>query len=201
LFRPSCGVLALGCSTLLVASSQARAEPLRVALVYDASAACLDAREFKSVVAARLGYDPFAADASRKVLVQLRAGADRRGARIAWMDDAGAKTGEQTFFDASRDCLHLARAVGFALAVQIDLLSRTQAHTDAGAMAPVLQGTGTVPETATSASREDEPGRGAVAETSPAAPPSPAPRAWPGCRRCCPRRPARCRRPRRRRPR
>ena len=47
--------------------------------------------------------------------------------RIEWRDSAGKWAGDQSFPLISNDCFQLARAMGFALAVQIQLLAKTGA--------------------------------------------------------------------------
>ena len=47
--------------------------------------------------------------------------------RIEWRDSSGKWAGDQSFPLISNDCLQLARAMGFALAVQIQLLAKTGA--------------------------------------------------------------------------
>ncbi|HVY38143.1 MAG TPA: hypothetical protein VHM31_09410 [Polyangia bacterium] len=117
------------------AAAQAQRRPFQVALEYVAGPGCPAAAEFRAVVTGRLGYDPFAADAADRVLVQV---VPRNGAiegRLEWRDAAGAWTGDQTFPTTTTDCTRFARVVGFALAVQIQLLANVRAEPD-GASAP-----------------------------------------------------------------
>jgi hypothetical protein len=130
--RPS-GARLLGCAGvcffLLGASAAAAAEQLSVSLRYSAGSPCPDAAAFKSVVAARLGYDPFRAEAVDHVSVRITSQEGELDGRIEWRDAQGKWAGDQTFPSASADCSRLARAMGLALAVQIQLLAGTRAGT------------------------------------------------------------------------
>lgn len=126
----SAGAICL--SWLGTASGEPGAPAARVTLVYEAGPGCLDAAEFKASVASRLGYDPFTEGAAARVVVRLRPAAGPVAGSIAWSDLDGKATGEQTFPSSSRDCLHLSRAVAFALAVQIELLAVRAEHVHAG---------------------------------------------------------------------
>ena len=121
---------------LFAPPAQAQNRPFKVALEYVAGPGCPAAAEFKAVVTGRLGYDPFAGDAADRVLVQV---VPRNGSiegRLEWRDAAGAWTGDQTFPTTTTDCARFARVVGFALAVQIQLLANVRAEPD-GATPPV----------------------------------------------------------------
>lgn len=124
-------------SSLAMAVGDARAVPLTVRLDYAAGPGCPDAAGFAAVVAARLGYDPFIEKAPQEVVVRIEPGATTIDGRIEWRDASGKWAGEQTFPSVSTDCPHLARTMGFALAVQIQLLATAAApDTDAAAPAP-----------------------------------------------------------------
>jgi hypothetical protein len=97
------------------------ASPLTVALEYGAAAGCPDAAQYKAVVSSRLGYDPFRDGMPDRVSVRITArGRDYEG-RIEWRDAQGNWVGDRTFPSHSEDCGELARAMGFALALQIQL--------------------------------------------------------------------------------
>jgi hypothetical protein len=162
----------------------ARAAAFTVSLEYSAAApGCPDAVEFKSLVTARLGHDPFRESAPDHVLVRI---APRDGAmdgRIEWRDSAGKWAGDQTFAVTGSHCPRLARAIGFALAVQIQLSTRTgAAGRDVNAAAP--EQTAPPPEAAPAGPMVSP--VGAIASTEPRAapagtshPPSPALRPGP----------------------
>jgi hypothetical protein len=122
------------CGSLLAAAEgRARAAAFSVSLEYVAGPDCPDVADFKAVVVARLGHDPFSDGASDHVLVRM---APRDGAldgRIEWRDAKGRWVGDQSFPLITTDCLRLARSMGFALAVQIQLLEQTGAAPAAAA--------------------------------------------------------------------
>lgn len=125
---------AVALSSLAVSAGDDRAVPLTVRLEYAAGPGCPDVADFKAVVIARLGYDPFVEGAPEHVLVHVEPRERAVDGRIEWRDARGKWAGEQTFPSVSTDCPRLARAMGFALAVQIQLLARA-ATANAGAPA------------------------------------------------------------------
>src|SRR5438552_13250465 len=123
--RRSCRLVLAGAillSLLALSGREARAAPLTVRLEYAAGPGCPDAADFKAVVSARLGYDPFSESAPEHVLVRIEPRDRTIDGRIEWRDSNGHWAGEQTFPSVSTDCARLVRAMGFALAVQIQLL-------------------------------------------------------------------------------
>src|SRR3954466_327847 len=98
-------------------------QSLNVDLEYEGLAKCPDAAEFKNIVARRLGYDPFRSGARDRVLVFITPREPTIAGRIEWRDHDGKWTGDHTFPSRSNDCGELVRAMGFALALQIDLLA------------------------------------------------------------------------------
>jgi hypothetical protein len=121
------GASAIVASSLVVFDGDASAAPLTVTLEYASSAGCPDAADFKAVVIARLGYDPFTDGASDHVLVDIQRRGSAIDGRIEWRDFSGRWTGDQSFPSVSTDCPRLVRAMGFALAVQIQLLAKANA--------------------------------------------------------------------------
>jgi hypothetical protein len=119
---------------------EARAAPLTVRLEYAARADCPDAADFKGAVIARLGYDPFVESAPDHVLVRIEPRERVLDGRIEWRDASGKWAGEQTFPSVTTDCPRLVRTMGFALAVQIQLLARAAAAPDASVAAPATTG-------------------------------------------------------------
>jgi len=113
----------------------ARAAPLTVRLEYTAGPGCPGAAEFEAAVVAQLGYDPFVESAPEEVLVRIEPRDRTIDGRIEWRDANGKWAGEQAFPSVSTDCPRLARALGFALAVHIQLLARAAAPPDAGVVA------------------------------------------------------------------
>jgi hypothetical protein len=98
-----------------------------VALEYTAEPACPDVDAFKRLVVERLGYDPFEDDAPNRVSVRLMSRGRSIEGHVEWRDVAGNWAGDRSFPSHTADCQDLGRAVGFALAVQIQLLAKTSA--------------------------------------------------------------------------
>lgn len=96
---------------------QARLEYTRGA----GAAECPDEAELKSVVAARLGYDPFSPDAARVVAV----GVARQGSGlVAHLEVRGAAArGSRDLQSSTRDCRELIDSLAVAIAIGIDPLS------------------------------------------------------------------------------
>lgn len=123
-----CSSVWLACAAL-GATRVAAAEPKQgditfaAALEYVAPPACPSVDDFKSLVVGRIGFDPFSEQAPEHVLVVISAEAPRLEGRIEWRDAKGKWAGDQTFPAKNDDCSELARAMGFALAVQIHLLA------------------------------------------------------------------------------
>jgi hypothetical protein len=112
------------CSPLLARAESAGAPAIfPVALEYTTDPACPDLDAFKAIVIGRLGYDPFRDDAPNRAFVRLASRGRGIEARVEWRDAAGKWTGDRSFPSRTDDCQELARAVGFALAVQIQLLA------------------------------------------------------------------------------
>jgi hypothetical protein len=98
-----------------------------VALQYAAGPNCPDIADFKAMVITRLGRDPFSESAPDHVHVGVTAGDGSLDGRIEWRDSSGKWAGDQSFPQANTNCLQLVRAMGFALAVQIQFLAKTGA--------------------------------------------------------------------------
>ena len=96
-------------------------------LEYVAEATCPAAADFEAVVAGHLGYSPFRADASESVVVRIETSGRGLDGRLEWRNEAGGWAGERTFPSRSGDCGELVRAMGFALAVQFQLLATEEA--------------------------------------------------------------------------
>jgi hypothetical protein len=102
--------------------------PLTVALDYDVSATtdtCPDEAVFRALVAGKLGYDPFLSGSSIRVLVRAEQSESGTEGKIEWKDASGSLRGEQRFSRRNQGCTRLMNEMGFALAVQIELLGTT----------------------------------------------------------------------------
>jgi len=104
---------------------RARTAVVATRLDYATAPGCPTGDNFQTIVTARLGYDAFRANASDLVIVRIeRAGRTLEG-RVEWRDAKGAAIGAQTFPSRTGDCAELTRAMGFALALQIQLMAAT----------------------------------------------------------------------------
>ena len=115
------------------ASGEARARTAIIAtrLDYVAAPGCPSAARFQAVVVGRLGYDPFSADAPDRVAVRIDPAGKMLEGRLEWHDASEAVIGAQSFPSRTGDCDELTRAMGFALALQVQLMAATMDETRA----------------------------------------------------------------------
>jgi hypothetical protein len=151
-----------------------------VALDYGAPARCPDLAGFQTLVIGRLGYDPFRAQGPERVIVTIASGPRGLEGRMEWRDAGGSWAGDRTFPARTDDCGELARAMGFALALQIQFYAAS-ATLAAGAAptspidAPAASAT---VQSAPASARTSTPDAIATSQAPPQAPPAP-PRARP----------------------
>lgn len=113
----------------MLVASVARAESeLLVSLDYELDAthdSCPREHRFRSMVSEQLGYDPFRSAAPLTIATRASRspGGELRGS-IEWFDVSGARRGERQLSSDEGDCAALARAMSFAIAVQIQLLAQ-----------------------------------------------------------------------------
>lgn len=118
--RFTCFVLSLGAFVLVpltgLAAERARLELTRE----DGAADCPDARALGDAVGARLGYEPFAEDATRVVVVTFRReGATLVGA-VQMRDADGTVRGERVLTSARRDCGEVSSAASLTISILLD---------------------------------------------------------------------------------
>jgi hypothetical protein len=120
----------LGCAAVLgfVAvfapkESAARATEVTAQLDYVAAPGCPGAGDLEGAVGRQLGYSPFRQNASQRVLVRIELSGQALEGRMEWRDADGRWMGERTFPSRSGDCGELVRAMGFALALQVQLMA------------------------------------------------------------------------------
>jgi hypothetical protein len=130
----------LGFVAFAASEGTARSAPVATQLEYRAAEGCPAASDFAAVVAARLGYDPFLADAALRVVAQIDASGRALEGRLEWFDARGTSVGEHTFPSRTGDCGELTRAMEFALALQIQLMAAAVAAPDV--RRPVAPGNG-----------------------------------------------------------
>jgi hypothetical protein len=123
---------AMGCvAWLFVARAQAQTVPEQsVDLKYEVDPTltlCPNVAEFRAMVAQQLGYDPYRIGSPLGVDVRvLPAGAGIEGI-IAWNISQRSGMGERRFAARRDDCREMVAAVGFVVAVQIQLMATEHA--------------------------------------------------------------------------
>ena len=100
---------------------------------------CPKAAEFRQEVTRQLRRNPFRDGASRHLVVRLYATGERLGGRIEWRDTRGDWEGERTFSSRNESCAAMARAVGLATAIQIELLATLEGGPPSVAPPPDLE--------------------------------------------------------------
>ena len=117
----------LGTMCFMLAASRAHAAPeLFVDLKYEIDPAlqgCPSEGDFRSIVSQQLGYDPCRADATPSVVVRAQSVEHGIEGAIDWNAPTQNRVGERRFTSRSRDCHELMVAMGFVVAVQIQLLA------------------------------------------------------------------------------
>ena len=88
---------------------------------------CPDADEFRSMVARRLGYDPYRAESTLAVQVRVRSTETGIEGAIEWSTSGDERVGERRFASRSGGCREMAATMGFVLAVQIQLMATESA--------------------------------------------------------------------------
>ena len=114
-------------SAVLLLGRVAQAAPQILAILEyevapDASG-CPDSEEFGANVARQLRYDPFRADADRRVSVQIAKKDVGFEGHIRWTDADGQWVGDRRLKSRSADCREIGASLAFSVAVQIQLLS------------------------------------------------------------------------------
>jgi hypothetical protein len=111
-------------------------ERAEVVLAYERTGAalktCPDEATFRALVAARLGYEPFAKESSIALRVDFRS----RGAAIEGsmkLTSNGERKGERTMSAAQKDCYELAASLALAAAVAVDPEGAQAQRTEPGA--------------------------------------------------------------------
>ncbi|HEY4185666.1 MAG TPA: hypothetical protein VGP07_11390, partial [Polyangia bacterium] len=111
-----------------LSGGSAHAAQLATKLDYSAAPGCPGAREFEAVVSERLGYNPFLIDATGRIIVRIDPLGKTLEGRLEWRDATGGWLGEQKLPSRTGDCTELARAMGFALAVQLQMMAALAAQ-------------------------------------------------------------------------
>jgi hypothetical protein len=121
----------LAVALVVLASRVAVAEPrLFVKLEYESDpslSGCPSAADFAALVTKQLSYDPFRAESNHRVVARAEPSGDGLRGFVRWYDATGAERGERELRANDRDCAAFARAMGFAIAVQVQLMNTEQA--------------------------------------------------------------------------
>jgi hypothetical protein len=138
--RMAC-VAAMALALLRCGQVHAGTETLTVSIEYSAPPSCPDIVDFKTIVSNRLGYDAFLPDATDHVLVEVATINRGLEGHIEWRTPEGKWAGERRFPSRSDDCHELIRAMGFALALQIQFSAATGTRPGAAVAAEPLETT------------------------------------------------------------
>ncbi len=127
--------------TGLVLLFLASAEPNSVSFTYTVPSGverCPDEVWIRHAVAARLGFDPFRADADRRIDVAVSRPEKGLAAEIQVFDREGKRVGRREFTSVAGDCPELASAVELAMTLVVDphYLTRPAVPEPAPAPAP-----------------------------------------------------------------
>ena len=154
---------------LLISGRAAQAdEPRRATLTYGVAPGidgCFEASELKDAVAARLGYVPFADQATLAIRAQVRRAGSGLSAELKVNDGSGEST--RQLGSATRDCGELSRALALAISVAIDPMSLMRAPSPP----PAEPEPAAPPPPPAAASSPPEPAPASATQATPAAPP------------------------------
>jgi hypothetical protein len=131
MFKRAIGWLAFCAASLMPILARGQGAPptgLRVELDYASTPpGCPDQQAFAAIVAERLEYDPFQPPFAWRVRVTIDPTPDSLEGRFVWRNAEGQWVGDRVFPSHSLDCESLARAMAFALALQIRFYSLADA--------------------------------------------------------------------------
>src|SRR6185369_12023362 len=108
-------------------------------LVYERApdaSVCPDEATLRSAVTTRLGYDPFADDAS--AVVRARVGRTKTGLEgsVEYLDEAHGSQGPRKLSSTGGDCTELSSAIALTITILLDPRAFSGAVGDASAPAP-----------------------------------------------------------------
>ena len=116
----------------------ARAADVTAQLDYASIPDCPASADFEATVAEHLGYSPFRSDAPQSVIVRIETSGRGLEGLIEWWNESGGWAGERTFPSRSTNCVELVRAMGFAVALQFQLLAAAQTGSQRPAGSPTV---------------------------------------------------------------
>ena len=95
---------------------------------------CPNEAEFRKSVVQQLGDDPFHDDASLSVVIRVGGSARAVNGQVDWRSESGKDMGQRRFLAKDGNCSNLLTEIGFAVALQIQLLRTTAPAEKLGAV-------------------------------------------------------------------
>jgi hypothetical protein len=114
---------AICCLGMILVAPHARAEPRLISLQYireKGAENCPDERWIRQAVSARLGFDPFRADASTRIDARMSPAPKGMNGSLVVVDAAGKRLGRRELVSEHGDCLELASALELAITIAVD---------------------------------------------------------------------------------
>lgn len=87
---------------------------------------CPNETEFRRTVVHQLGYDPFRDDALLSMVIRVGGSARAVNGQVDWRNESGKDMGQRRFLAKDGNCSNLLTEIGFAVALQIQLLRTTE---------------------------------------------------------------------------
>jgi len=105
--------------------------PIELAYEVDVSVdRCPSEADFRRAIGRQLGFEPFASAGSVKVVAHLQRAPQGIEGVVIWRGTGSTSEGERRFLSAPDECAGLARAMEFAIAVQIEMLGKPNHSAD-----------------------------------------------------------------------
>jgi hypothetical protein len=98
-------------------------EPISVTLDYSVASTCPEVADFMAIVTDQLERDPFSPTAKDRAVVKIAPGTHGLDGSIEWRNAEEKLLGDRLFHSRTADCEDLARAMAFALALEIQFLA------------------------------------------------------------------------------
>jgi hypothetical protein len=121
--RRSARAAVFATAAVVTSTAMARAEHASVTLSYSSAKSaksCPDENTFRSLVAARLGYDPFVSAGVRTLAVDFERRGNEVVGRLDLSTDGDAKAVKRTLRTSAGDCFELATSMALVVAVAVD---------------------------------------------------------------------------------
>jgi hypothetical protein len=121
--RRSARAAVFATAAVATSTAMARAEHASVTLSYrsaKSATSCPDENTFRSLVAARLGYDPFVSAGVRTLAVDFERRGNEVVGRLDLSTDGDARSVKRTLRTSAGDCFELATSMALVVAVAVD---------------------------------------------------------------------------------